>query len=111
MRSPKVTQSQVTLNVPPSQEEAVVDWLLARRGDSGFTSQSVFGHSADHASLSPAEQVSGRQRRLQFLVQMSSESVNDFLREARDRFGSTNSHYSVLPMIAGGPLEQFEEAQ
>jgi len=111
MSSSNAAQSMVTLNVPPSQEESVVDWLLSRRGDSGFTSHSVFGHSSDHDNLSLAEQVSGRQRRLQFLVQMSSESVIDFLREARDRFGSTNSHYLVVPMISGGPLDQIEETQ
>ena len=111
MSIPEFAQSLVTLNVPPSLEEAIVDWLLARRGNRGFTSHSVFGHSADHDNLSPAEQVSGRQGRLQFLIQMSSESVNDFLCEARDRFGTTNTHYWVFPISGSGPLDQAEETQ
>ena len=111
MSSLEFAQSLVILNIPPSLEEAVVDWLLARRGENGFTSHSVFGHSSDHDTLSAAEQVSGRQRRLQFLIQMSSESVNDFLREARDRFGTTNTHYWVLPISGSGSLDQAGETQ
>lgn len=103
-------QALVVLNVPPSQEEAVVDWLLAR-GGSGFTSQPVFGHSSDHDNLSPAEQVSGRRRRLQFQIQMPSASVDTFLREGRERFGTADAHYSVSPLIACGPLETFESME
>ena len=95
----------VVLNVPPSLEESVVDWLLAREAGVGFTSFPVFGHSTSHDDLSPAEQVSGRQRRQQFQVQVKQEAVDAFLQDAKDDLGSAGVHFWVLPLFAGGQLK------
>lgn len=97
-------QALVVLNVPPSLEEAIIDWLLARQDGAGFTSIAASGHSACHQGLSAAEQVSGRQRRLQFQIQMRTESVDAFLASARATFGTADVHYWVLPMSTGGHL-------
>lgn len=98
-------QVLVALNVPPSLEESVVDWLLSREESTGFTSFPVFGHSTQHDDLSPAEQVSGRQRRQQFQIQMRQDAIDSFLRDARSEFGSTGAHFWVLPLFAGGQLQ------
>ena len=95
----------VVLNVPPSLEEPVVDWLLAREAGVGFTSFPVFGHSTDHDDLSPAEQVSGRQRRQQFQVQIRQDAVDAFLQDAKDDLGNAGVHFWILPLIAGGQLK------
>jgi hypothetical protein len=95
----------VVLNVPPSMEGPVVDWLLAREEGTGFTSFPVSGHSTRHDDLSPAEQVSGRQRRQQFQVQIRQGAVDAFLQDAKDEFGSAGVHFWVLPLFAGGQLK------
>jgi hypothetical protein len=95
----------VVLNVPPSLEESVVDWLLARKEGTGFTSFPVFGHSTRHDDLSPAEQVSGRQRRQQFQVQIRQDAVDAFLQDASNDLGSAGVHFWVVPLIAGGQLK------
>ena len=97
-------ESLIVLNVPPSLEEPIVDWLLAREGGAGFTSFPVFGHSTSHEDLSPAEQVSGRQRRQQFQIQLSEDAVESFLDDARLAFGTASVHYWVLPLFEGGHL-------
>ena len=104
MNVEKIDQVLVVLNVPPSLEQDVVDWLLAQPNGSGFTSRPVHGHSARHKDLSPAEQVSGRQRRLQFEIHMAGASVDIFLTSARDQFGRADAHFWVLPVIAAGHL-------
>lgn len=96
------TDALVALNVPPELEETVVDWLLERVGSAGFTSYRVSGHSTRHQILSAAEQVSGRQRRLQFQVQIDADDVRGFLSDARDTLGAAGIHYWVLPVMQSG---------
>ena len=98
------TEALVTLNVPPDLEEPIVDWLLAREGGTGFTSFPVYGHSTSHAGLSPIEQVTGRQRRQQFQIQIRADNVNDFINNVRQSFGAAGIHYWVLPLTLGGHL-------
>lgn len=92
----------VVLNVPPSLEEMVVDWLLAREDSTGFTSFPVSGHSTRHDDLSLAEQVTGRQERQQFQVQLAEVSVAAFLEDAHRSLGAAGVHFWVIPLIAGG---------
>ena len=105
MNETNFTEMLVVLNVPPSMEEPVVDWLLAREEGLGFTSFPVFGHSTRHDDLSAAEQVSGRQRRQQFQIQIRQDAVDTFLRDARSELGSAGTHFWVLPVLSGGQLK------
>lgn len=98
------TEALVVLNVPPELEETVVDWLLKRVGGVGFTSFAVSGHSTSHDDLSAAEQVSGRQRRQQFQMQIDADVVQGFLSDARDTLGGTDIRYWVLPVTQTGRL-------
>jgi hypothetical protein len=98
------SQALIVLNAPPDLEEPVVDWLLARSDSTGFTSFPVFGHSTSHDGLSPAEQVSGRQRRQQFQVQIDASDVDVFLGDIQATFGAAGIHYWVLPLSQGGHL-------
>jgi len=97
-------EALVVLNAPPDLEEPVVDWLLGRDENTGFTSFPVFGHSTRHDDLDSAEQVSGRQRRQQFQVQIRADAVSTFLDDARSSFGTAGVHFWVLPIAAGGRL-------
>jgi len=94
----------VILNTTPGLEELIIDWLLGREGDKGFSSFPIHGHSARHDALSPAEQVSGRRRRIQFEVHMPSADVDAFLREAGERFRGADIHCMVLPVQMAGSL-------
>jgi hypothetical protein len=97
-------ESLLTLNVPPDLEEPIVDWLLAREDSTGFTSFPVYGHSTSHDGLSPAEQVSGRQRRQQFQIQIRADGVDVFIDDIRKSFGNAGIHFWVLPLTLGGHL-------
>ena len=94
----------VVLNVAPSLEDHVMDWLVSRPEGSGFTSLPVSGYGADPAELSIAEQVAGRQQRIQFEVQMSSAAVDRFLQDAGNALGNAAIRYWVLPVLAAGHL-------
>lgn len=94
----------LVLSVRPALEEAVVDWLLAWRGDTGFSRVLVDEHSAEHRHLSAAEQVRGRQRRLQFQIRMPADGLERMLDAARQEFGNADVHYWVLPLLDGGHL-------
>ena len=108
MTSFEPTGVLVTLTVAPAIEEALIDWLLSRAEGAGFTSMPVSGHSARHRGLSPAELVTGRQRRIQFQVHMPVEALEDFLTAARAAFGGTDVHYWVTPIFGGARLGAFE---
>ncbi|MCP5145083.1 MAG: DUF3240 family protein [Gammaproteobacteria bacterium] len=96
-------QVLVVLTVPGELEEAIVDWLL-EHGPGGFTTCPVRGHGADAARLTLAEQVSGRQRRLQFQVQIDGEACSSFLSGLRASLPGADIHYWVLPVLGGGSL-------
>ena len=104
MKDNNFEQALVVLNVAPNIDEAILDWMLAHRDISGFTSQPVFGHSSRHEGLSLAEQVSGRERRTEFQIQMPLSSVDRFLSSARENFGAASVHFWVLPIASCGRL-------
>ena len=100
----------VVLSVVPGLEEPVVDWLMERDGDTGFTSVPAFGHGADAEGLSIAEQVTGRRRRLRFEIAMPRAQCRSFLDEAVARFGTADIHVMVLPILAAGDPATVRDA-
>jgi len=96
----------VTLNVVPALEERVVDWLLARDDAIGFTSYAVHGHGADPGRLTVAEQVSGRQRRMEFRVELSAAALDGFLAELGTEFAGVDLYYFVSPVLRAGHLRR-----
>ena len=97
-----VDESLVILNVPPALEETLVDWLLAREEGGGFTSFPAEGHSTRHQGLSIAEQVSGRQARRQFQIQMETQAVDGFLDALQSLLGQAGIHFWVMPIMKSG---------
>ena len=95
-------EALVILNVSPELEEALIDWLLEREDGSGFTSFPVQGHSTRHEGLSIAEQVSGRQRRHQFQVELAAGRVDEFLEALEGALGGAGIHYWVMPLVRSG---------
>jgi Protein of unknown function (DUF3240) len=97
----------VTINVPPALEERVVDWLLEREDAPGFTSYIANGHGANHEHLSLAEQVSGRQRRIEFRVEVPSDTLDAFVAALSAAFGGADVYYFVLPVNRSGHLREI----
>jgi hypothetical protein len=95
----------VVLNVAPAIEDDVVDWLLGREGDQGFTRTAVHGHGARSDGLTIAEQVTGRRDRVQFEVCIPAEQAEGFLRQAAEVFGNADVHYQLLPLLGFGRLQ------
>lgn len=104
MKMDSLSDALVILNTPPGLEETVVDWLLERKQDAGFTSIVAHGHSTRHSHMSVAEQVSGRQRRLQFHIQMPSSDIDEFLDSLAASLGGSDIHYDVVPVLRSGRL-------
>lgn len=107
MNSEDLSGALVVLDVPPALEDALIDWLLDRPDNAGFSSTRSSGHSAAHENLSAAEQVSGRARRLQFQIHMPLAAVDKFIADAQMNFANADVHFWVTPMLAAGPLVDF----
>ncbi len=95
-------QGLLILIVPPSLEELLVDMLLKQTEISGFTTSNVSGHGSSHGegavALSLAEQVSGRQQRVQFMMHAALEDLQKLIVELKTQFRKTDIHYILMPI-------------
>jgi len=97
-------QYLVTLNIPPSLEEMMVDSLLLLEAEHGFTSFPVSAHHHDNKGLSLAEQVTGRQRRIRFQMYVPVQELPALLEQLRQEFSGSGIQYWVLPVIENGVI-------
>ena len=97
----------VTINVPPALEERFVDWLLDREDTPGFTSYAANGHGSRHDHLTVTEQVSGRQRRLEFRVEVPAGTLDAFVAALSATFGGADVFYVVVPVIRSAHLREI----
>jgi hypothetical protein len=100
----KYQEFQVTLNVPPSIEEAVVDCLLTLESEHGFSSLPVSSHDHRNEGLSLAEQVSGRQRKIRFQMYLAEDGLAVLFAKLRAQFTGSGITYRVLPVIDSGVI-------
>lgn len=94
----------VTLNVPPSLEEVVVDSLLLLETEHGFSSFPVNAHHHVNKGLSLSEQVTGRQKRIRFQLYVSVEKLPDLIIKLREDFAGSGIQYWVLPVVENGVI-------
>ncbi len=94
----------VTLNVPPSLEEAVVDCLLTLESEHGFSSLPVNSHDYRNEGLSLAEQVTGRQKKIRFQMYVPEQGLAELLEQLRMEFSGSGINYWVLPVIENGVI-------
>ena len=92
----------VTLNVPTSLEEVIVDCLLTFESEHGFSSFPVYSHDHRNEGLSLAEQVSGRQKRLRFQMYVEEDVLTALLARLREEFSGAGIRYWVMPVIDNG---------
>ncbi|MCX6797235.1 MAG: DUF3240 family protein [Methylococcales bacterium] len=94
----------VTLNIPPSLEELMVDCLLMFEEDHGFSSFPVNAHHHINKGLSLAEQVTGRQKRIRFQMYVPVAELPALLEQLRQEFSGSGIQYWVLPVIENGTI-------
>lgn len=97
-----VPQGLLTLIAAPELEEILVDLLLEYKAISGFTTSNVSGHGSSHGEgsvkLSLAEQVSGRQRRVQFMMHAALGDLQSLIASLKTQFKNTDIHYILMPI-------------
>ncbi|MCD2450286.1 DUF3240 family protein [Methylicorpusculum oleiharenae] len=94
----------VTLSVPPSIEEAIVDCLLEIESELGFISFPVSAHDHRNEGLSPAEQVTGRQRKIRFQMYLDQAGLTALIARLKAEFKGAGIGYRVIPVIDGGVI-------
>jgi hypothetical protein len=97
-------QYQLSVNVPPALEEAMVDSLLSIENAQGFISFPVNGHHHCSEGLSLAEQVSGRQRKTRFQISGSKTSMAELLEQIKADFSGSGLHYWIVPVTESGEI-------
>ena len=97
----------ITVNVPPAAEERFVDWLLSSDVVAGFTSVAAYGHGARHDHLSVAEQVRGRQRRIEFRMQLAADALDDFVAALEAGFRGVDLYFFATPVLRWGHLGEI----
>lgn len=88
----------------PTIEETLVDWLLAREGLSGFSSNRIDGHGSRPSTLSLAEQVTGRERKVMFHVHTDCDAVETLVADLKQDMAGAGLHYWVMPLMDAGPI-------
>ena len=94
----------ITLNVPISLEEAVVDSLLMLESEHGFSSFPVSSHDHRNEGLSLAEQVTGRQKKVRFQMYVPEQGLAQLLDQLRAEFSGSGIRYWVLPVVENGTI-------
>jgi len=94
----------VTLNIPPSLEEMLVDQLLLLESEHGFSSFQVYAHHHDNKGLSLAEQVTGRQKRTRFQMYVPEQELPHLIAQLRHDFKGSGIQYWVMPVIDNGVI-------
>lgn len=97
----------VTLSFTPALEERVIDWLLTRDDVPPFTAYAVHAHGAGHEELSVAEQVNGRQRRIEARVELPAAALDSWLAALVASFGGADIRYAVTPVLRAGQLRDL----
>ncbi len=92
------------LIVPPQTEDALVEWLLEREDIPGFTSSPVAGHGSSERSMTIAEQVAGRSRRVMFMVLLPDATVHTVIAALRAELARSGIHYWTVPVSEHGRL-------
>lgn len=94
----------LTLVAPPSLEEALIDWLLMQENISGFSSAEINGHGARSHQLSIFEQVTGRQKRIEFQIHTEISIANSMIDALKVKFVNSGLHYILTPVLSAGKI-------
>jgi len=97
-------QQLLVLSIPPALSDSLVDWLLKNENATGFTSSTAWGHSSDTRNYNITEQVTGRQKRVQFQLVGKTDAIQDLISHLKTDFHGTGVHYWIVPILDEGDL-------
>lgn len=92
------------LIVAPAAEDAVAEWLLEDETVSGFSSTPIAGHGSSEGSMTLAEQVAGRRRRVMFFTYLEAGAAQSLLERLRRDFDGADIHFWTTPVGQFGNL-------
>lgn len=95
-------QCLLMIYAPPSVEETLVDWLLEHDAIEGFSSVEASGHGVRQAGMSLLEQVTGRQRRVQFTIKTETAFADHLIQDMRKNFAGVGLRYFIVPLMGEG---------
>lgn len=94
----------LVIYAPPALEESLVDWLLENETVPGFSTTEAYGHGQRQSAMSLLEQVTGRQRRVQFMIETGRETALALVAGLKLKFNGTGLHYQLMPVLEVGQL-------
>jgi hypothetical protein len=100
-----MTDCLLHLICSPKLEDSLSEWLLERADVPGFTSLPVAGHGSSEHSMTLAEQVAGRSRRVMFLLELSDDGARALIADLAANFGGSGLHYWLVPLGAAGHID------
>lgn len=89
----------------PKMEDALAEWLLDRSDVPGFSSLPISGHGSSEHSMSLAEQVAGRSRRVMFMLALPEPRARALIADMSEAFEGSGLHYWLVPLIAASRIE------
>ena len=94
----------ISVDVPPSLEDAVADCLLGISAGNGFVSFAVNAHDFNLQGMSLAEQVVGCKRKIRMQISVDSDGVAVVLNRLKSEFSGSGLIYWVTPVIGYGRI-------
>lgn len=99
-----MTHCLLHLIVTPAAEDTVAEWLLEDEAVSGFSSTPIAGHGSSEGSMTLAEQVAGRSRRVMFFTYLETGAAQSLLERLRRDFPGADIHFWTTPVGEFGHL-------
>lgn len=94
----------LSLITNPSLEESMIDWLLFQKDITGFSTSEIYGHGSRKDKYNAHELVTGRQKKLQFMIHTDSIIASKLINQLKQKFPNTGMHYVIAPAFETGSL-------
>lgn len=95
----------LTLLLPPSLEEELLDLLLMSPDVQVFTSAATAAHGLAFGRLTANEQVLGRVDAVQLQAVVAQDRAASLLSELRRHYAGAGLRYWLTPVVAQGEIE------
>jgi hypothetical protein len=92
----------LTLNVPSSLKDEIVDRLISLQSITGFNLTKMSGYSKEHSLYDISEQVEGYRELYQFEVLIASDEVNNLKNRLNPICQPAKLRYWLTPVIENG---------
>lgn len=99
-----MTEGVLIIITAPNIEELMIDMLLAQPDISGFTSHILNAHGIGSNQLSMLEQVSGRQKKVQFMVYSAQSTLQILIGLLKTTLENSGTRYILLPASESGVI-------